>query len=372
MKRFQWLLVFLPFLANAQIETLPANGFSPLRITSNDKSFGIGPSAYNLNFLNSSSSSTYNIGIGTAFFPLLLTSPVFYNDGKLTIRHNSNLENDTGENGPQLILDEYDANDYARLRFRNSWSTSSGYPISTSTYHRSPRFWDVAALSNGATASDDRLNFYNSDYGDILTIRGDGHVGVNATSPTGRMHVSHDGSDSSPHLNLINNATDGEARINFGSVENDRRWILQSDTDFSSADNDYFRLEYLGASSSVGSPLFYVKSNGNVGIGTTSPDNKLDVKGVLRAEEVIVETGWADYVFLPDYQLATLEEVEEFIDKEGHLANIPSAKDIQQNGAKVAELMTAMMSKIEELTLYTIQQQKEINELKSRKETSKR
>lgn len=104
-----------------------------------------------------------------------------------------------------------------------------------------------------------------------------------------------------------------------------------------------------------------------VGIGTSAPDPRymLSVKGGIRAKEVVVESGWSDFVFEDDYKLRSLEEVEGFIEENGHLPEIPSAKEVHENGAKVSETITKLLQKVEELTLYTIAQQKEINKLKS-------
>jgi hypothetical protein len=108
----------------------------------------------------------------------------------------------------------------------------------------------------------------------------------------------------------------------------------------------------------------YIKQNGNIGIGTTNPTYKLAVKGTIRTNEVIVETGWADYVFEKDYKLPSLKEVEQYIKNNKHLPEIPSAQEIQNNGLSVGEIQTKMMQKIEELTLYVIELQKQIEELK--------
>lgn len=99
--------------------------------------------------------------------------------------------------------------------------------------------------------------------------------------------------------------------------------------------------------------------------GALNPAYLLTVAGAIRAEEVIVETGWADYVFEPDFVLRGLDEVEAHIAEKGHLPDVPSAAEIQQQGVSLGEMQTLMMQKIEELTLYIIEQNKRIAELEA-------
>lgn len=106
---------------------------------------------------------------------------------------------------------------------------------------------------------------------------------------------------------------------------------------------------------------------GDVGIGTANTAGyKLAVNGKIRAKEIRVETGWADYVFAPEYKLRPLEEVESFIKANQHLPEIQPASEIQANGLDVAAVTTKMMAKIEELTLYLIEMKKENDALKQR------
>jgi len=114
-----------------------------------------------------------------------------------------------------------------------------------------------------------------------------------------------------------------------------------------------------------GANRVFINSAGNVGIGTDNPTYKLSVRGNIRSNEVVVETGWADYVFAADYKLKTLDEVEAFILQHKHLPNIPSAAEIEKNGLSVGDTQKRMMEKIEELTLYIIQLKKEMSVIKS-------
>lgn len=98
---------------------------------------------------------------------------------------------------------------------------------------------------------------------------------------------------------------------------------------------------------------------GRVGIGTENPQGALDVYGTIRATEVKIETtGWSDFVFDKDYQLPSLKEVEAHIKERKHLPNIPSEAQVKEEGINIGEMQAKLLQKIEELTLYVIQQEK--------------
>ncbi|WP_062057778.1 tail fiber protein [Sediminicola sp. YIK13] len=113
----------------------------------------------------------------------------------------------------------------------------------------------------------------------------------------------------------------------------------------------------------IGSGTTYFLSN--VGIGTTSPDSKLTVKGKIHAEEVKVDLSvpGPDYVFKADYELMSLEEIQKFIKENGHLPNIPSAKEMEEDGIELGIMNLRLLEKIEELTLYALKQNSEIKSL---------
>lgn len=103
---------------------------------------------------------------------------------------------------------------------------------------------------------------------------------------------------------------------------------------------------------------------GNVGIGLSNPTEKLEVNGTIHAKEVRVDlTGWPDYVFEKGYKLPSLKEVEKHIKENGHLENIPAAEEVEKEGIKLGEMNAKLLQKIEELTLYILQQDKRIKEL---------
>ncbi|HSH68134.1 MAG TPA: hypothetical protein VLB84_20555, partial [Bacteroidia bacterium] len=115
--------------------------------------------------------------------------------------------------------------------------------------------------------------------------------------------------------------------------------------------------------------VFSITTQGNVLINKVTQLNtsyKLDVAGKVRANEVVVNTTGADFVFANNYKLNTLKEVELFIKANKHLPGIPSAEEMTEQGMEVGELTKTLLQKVEELTLYIIEQQKHIDSLEAK------
>ncbi|MFN3918288.1 MAG: hypothetical protein ACK4K0_11190 [Flavobacteriales bacterium] len=112
---------------------------------------------------------------------------------------------------------------------------------------------------------------------------------------------------------------------------------------------------------------------GKVGIGMNNPAHKLEVADTIRACRVLVENNaWCDFVFEDNYVLMPLNELEEYIKQNKHLPGVPSEKEAPSRDNDLAETDRMLLQKIEELTLYMIQQQKEIEELKRKLELTEK
>ncbi|HEY0042248.1 MAG TPA: hypothetical protein VGB71_16365, partial [Flavisolibacter sp.] len=127
--------------------------------------------------------------------------------------------------------------------------------------------------------------------------------------------------------------------------------------------------EIIARNNGVASSLVLQNDGGSVRIGNVAVPTgyKFAINGKMLCEELKVKlasSGWPDYVFHETYKLRNLRQLEDYIHQNKHLPNIPSASDVEKNGLEVGDMQKRMMEKIEELTLYIIDLQKQVDELK--------
>lgn len=215
----------------------------------------------------------------------------------------------------------------------------------------------------------------------VVMATATGNVGI-GTAPSNNLALNVKGS-----TEFTSETTTGDSFhfFNFGNnvaAGTDLMWL--SYKNYQSQDVGLLTLSAPPTLGDWSKPVFTVRANGKVLIGTSwnnaaqsscndCNDYKLFVKDGIRTEKVKVDvgstTGWADYVFKKDYKLRTLEEVEKHIIEKGHLPNIPSANEVVKNGVNLGEMDAKLLEKIEELTLYSIEQNKQIKKLQQENET---
>jgi len=208
-----------------------------------------------------------------------------------------------------------------------------------------------------------------------LTVLKNGNVGIGTSTPTERMDIigllklskALGGSNENNSPGLIFVSDDD---FLFGG-KHLNHYGLGAFTNGSSTQLKLYMSAFYGINFFTwGKSRMTISENGNVGIGTdliNNPNNyKLAVNGTIGAKEIKVETSsttWPDFVFSDDYMLMPLKEVEAYISANKHLPQIPDANEIGKSGLDLGELIKLQMQKIEELTLYIIEQNKRIEKL---------
>ena len=228
----------------------------------------------------------------------------------------------------------------SRLELKDSQDASfnSGIGITRSSAAQTGFINMVGGAFNMVTPTGLPTKFRNGTTTN-LTILGNGRVGMGVESPEANLHIF--------------DSPSGQTAVNVTGlfIEN------------AGSSNGYYAFQ---TATVGGGKSFSITNAGNVGIGTTTPNNKLEVNGTIRSKKVLVQASpWPDYVFDSDYKLRSLKEVEAHIKVNKHLPEVPSAKEVEAQGLDLAEMNMLLMKKVEELTLYLIQENKEKEEMKA-------
>jgi hypothetical protein len=294
-----------------------------------------------------------NIGIGTL-------EP----QQKLDVRGNAII------NGA-LISTIADQNIGGTIQIDNPAKTTNGTANSWKIYNmgggygNSLQFWayDVPGCNGGMCANK-------------FTLMDNGNVGIGTANPTALLQI---GDFKSAYqskqviipgvynferlqLGQLGNGNAALEMVNHNSVDNSYGIKLMTNIDnggpglqfqYAKSKSSYETLEYQTA--------MFLDLNGQIGIGTLSPQEKLTVAGTIGAREIKVSaSSGADFVFEPGYQLPDLAELEKFVKTNKHLPEIPTAKQMVDHGVNLGELNIKLLEKVEELTLHLIEKDKEL------------
>jgi hypothetical protein len=194
-------------------------------------------------------------------------------------------------------------------------------------------------------------------YGNDIIIDGNGNVTIPIlTTPSLTTGISANATNTFQEV-LANNYYG----ISDVSYPGQFRWYTSPNNSLYK-DNALYQLRGWDEGSNTENTILTATGSGSVGIGTINPQNKLDVNGTIHSKQVNVDlTGWSDYVFNKDYPLPTLTETEAYIAQNHHLAEIPSANEVAKNGLDLGEMNKLLLKKVEELTLYLIEKDKQVN-----------
>lgn len=208
-----------------------------------------------------------------------------------------------------------------------------------------------------------------------LTIQSNGNIGISTNSPSDGLQIGDFNNIANLKINIpgvynfeqiklgqYGNGACGLELINHSGATNSNGVRLLSNTDngiaglqiqTASPTNSYQNLSY--------TTRLAINTDGNIGIGTIAPSYKLDVCGTIRAREVKVDlqgTCVPDFVFKKDYKLMGLNELEKFVTTKQHLPEIASEKEMIEDGLNMKEFQMKLLQKMEEMTLYIIEQNK--------------
>ena len=263
------------------------------------------------------------------------------------------------ETGTKLLY-QYDGSTWRKLLNSTFWNSSDTRALVFNT---------TDSVGIGTSLPTERLQVSgNIRTTGALKVSGDAGIGV--TTPEQRLHVR----SATSSEGILLEAVDPILQLR----QSNTPLTGYTDKGFIQLNGDDLRM---GTNSANNSGKFVVRTNGNdrmwvdsAGNVTVGPAYKVangyrfSVNGKIMAEEVRVQldADWPDYVFTPGYQLRPLADLQAFIDQKKHLPGIMPASEVKANGLELGDTQKRMMEKIEELTLYILQLNREIEILKQK------
>jgi hypothetical protein len=271
--------------------------------------------------------------------------------------------------GPNCNLD-------ASQSYANKLSFLQNSGRMTVGWNRQAGSGETDFIANSGAGSPGGFAFWNYTNGGTLTplmyLNAQGYVGINTTAPLFPLDVY--GGWAVMRQGVWGQSTGAQAAGYFtGPTTGPGSIIVQGGNTtwpawWISGTQSLLQIGYNGATLQ-GSGALNITTAGNVLIGKTTLANSsyiLDVNGNVRANQIVVNTSGADYVFDQAYHLPDLPDLERYVHREHHLPGIPSAAEMQKEGVDIGNTQTKLLAKIEELTLYTIQQDKAMDNLKEK------
>ncbi|MXV14532.1 hypothetical protein [Hufsiella ginkgonis] len=266
-------------------------------------------------------------------------------------------------------------------------STYSGLTLNHATYGGFIDFRQNGVLKGQVWGDINGMNLYAgselplrffTDGNEKMAILPNGHVGIGTGTPSANFQVSgtnpYTGSTSSTDYITISGIgnvglqvrTSGTNPGDYAALRFNAGGTTNLAAIYSEASTGNFIFSQPRASGIMGFDLnsariMTILNSGKVGIGTANPDEKLTVNGKVHSTEVIVTAVvGADFVFADDYALKPLAEVEKFVKENKHLPEIAPAAEMRNSGLQLGEMNIRLLQKVEELTLYMIEKDKEI------------
>jgi len=300
--------------------------------------FGLSPQNWTLSSTNIYNNNTGFVGIGTSQVPSNL----------LHVARNMT--------GPQVIIQNLGGTGGAGFTMIDGLSGAN---------------WKFKATSGGGFKIRDHASALDvfviekNSMANTIYIDNNGNIGLGTNNPEYyKLDIRGDLQllDSYPFITLNNTSPNGNGGLIFEVNHYDKAWLFYDDGEgllrINADENCGYRNDFI------------IHSTGEISIGTTTIASgyKMSVFGKVACEEVLVQNlnSWPDYVFGAGYNLMNLNQLEKSINQNKHLPGIPSATEVEENGFSLGEMQRIVLEKVEELTLYTIEQGKQINDLQNR------